>query len=167
MSIDLTRLSPNDAATALRSYPRRFRSAFAPVDDDENLEETARAEGPDGVSAISAASDTVRTWQMLGEALRQIRVADTPIVARAVIDPAERDWETPGPDTVAEVLALLDEGAIALADAAGAMAGDQWTRSADVSEGGSVTAIDVVKEAVRVGHDGLEQVERTLAAVRR
>jgi hypothetical protein len=36
-----------------------------------------------------------------------------------------------------------------------------------VASGGSVTALDVVKEAVRVGHEGLDQVERTLAAARR
>jgi hypothetical protein len=167
VTIDLTRLSPGDAVAALRSYPRRFRTAFAPVEDDENLEELAHAEGPDGGSAIDAAADTVRTWSILADALSQIRVADTPIVPQAVVDPSERNWEAPISEGVAEVLAQLDRGANELADAAAALSGDQWTRSAEVASGGSVTALEVVKEAVRVGHEGLDQVERRLAAVRR
>jgi hypothetical protein len=166
VTIDLTRLSPGDAVAALRSYPRRFRTAFAPV-EDESLEELAHAEGPDGGSAIDGAADTVRTWSILADALSQIRMADTPIVPQAVVDPGERNWEAPVSQSAAEVLAQLDRGANELADAAAALSGDQWTRSAEVASGGSVTALDVVKEAVRVGHEGLDQVERTLAAARR
>ncbi|HEY6531103.1 MAG TPA: hypothetical protein VIY72_02280 [Acidimicrobiales bacterium] len=166
MTIDLTRLSPGDAVTALRSYPRRFRSEFAPVDDDERLEETAHADGPDGTSAVDAATDTVRTWRVLSDALRQIRVADTPIVPQAVVDPAERNWEAPVSASVVEVLDQLEQGSIELADAAEALSGDQWLRTADVASGGTVTAFDVVKEAVKVGHEGLDRVQRTLAAVR-
>lgn len=166
MAIDLTRLSPGDAVAALRSYPRRFRSTFAPVDDDENFEELAHQDGPDGISAVTATADTVRTWRILGDALQQIRVADTPIVPRAVVDPAERSWETPVQETVNSVLDQLDEHAAELAEAAAAISGDQWNRSAEVSGGGTVTAFEVVKEAVRVGHDGLDVVERTLASVR-
>jgi len=167
VTIDLTRLSPGDGTTALRSYPRRFRSAFAPVDDDENLEATAHLDGPDGTSAVAAASDTARTWSILVDALRQIRVADTPIVPRAVVDPDERTWETPSTTSVAEVLEQLQTGADGLVELADSLSGDQWNRTADVSEGGTVSAFDVLKEAVRVGHEGLDRVERTLAAVRR
>jgi hypothetical protein len=167
VTIDLTRLSPGDAVAALRSYPRRFRTAFAPVEDDENLEELAHAEGPDGVSAIETTAGTVRTWSILADALSQIRIADTPIVAESVVDPSKRNWEAPVSQSVAEVLAQLDLGANELADAAAALSGDQWTRRAEVASGGSVSALDVVKDAVRVGHEGLDHVERTLAAVRR
>jgi len=166
VAIDLSRLSPGDAVTALRSYPRRFRVALAPVDDDENLEELAHRKGPDGVSAVEATAGTLRTWRILADALQQIRVSDTPIVPRAVVDPAERHWEAPVEETVASVLDQLELQATELAEAAAAFSGDQWTRSADVSGGGTVTALDVVKEAVRVGHDGLDVVERTLSSVR-
>jgi hypothetical protein len=98
VTIDLTRLSPGDAVAALRSYPRRFRTAFAPV-EDENLEELAHAEGPDGGSAIDAAADTVRTWSILADALSQIRMADTPIVPRSSRSStaAPTSWPTPPP----------------------------------------------------------------------
>ena len=70
-------------------------------------------------------------------------------------------------ETVASVLDQLDDEAVALADAVDDVSGDQWTRAADVAGGGTVGALDVVREAVRVGHDDLTAVERTLAALRR
>ena len=167
MSIDLTNLSPNDAESALRSYPRRFRSALAPITDDESVEELAQQIGPDGQSAVEQAADVVRTWTILGEALRQIQVADTPVVHPAVVDPAERQWESPVRETVTSVLDQIDDGALKLADAVADVSGDQWQRRAEVAGGGTVGALDVVREAVRVGHDGLTAVERTLAALRR
>jgi hypothetical protein len=167
VTIDLTKLSPNDAVTALRSYPRRFRSAFAPIDDDEGIEEVAQQAGPDGRSAVEITADTVRTWTVLREALRQIQVSDSPVVHAAVVDPASRQWETPMRSTVTEVLDHVDDEAAALADAVAAVPGDQWHRSANVAGGGTVTALDVAREAVRVGHEGLVATEATLAALRR
>ena len=43
---------------------------------------------------------------------------------------------------------------------------DGWTRTGTVAGGGSISAIEVVREAVRVGRAGLGDIERTLAAVR-
>ena len=40
-------------------------------------------------------------------------------------------------------------------------------RATVAGTGNSVTALDVVREAVRAGHDGLVRVEATLAALRR
>ena len=166
MTIDLSRMSPNDAVTALRSYPRRFRSVLAPIADDENIEEMAQQAGPDGQSAVELTADVVRTWSVLREALRQIQVADTPVVHAAVLDASQRQWEAPVNETVESVLAQLDDEATELADMVASTASAEWTRTADVAGGGSVTALDVVKEAVRVGHDDLDAVERTLQAVR-
>jgi hypothetical protein len=167
VTIDVSSISPNDAVTALRSYPRRFRSALAPIDGDERTEELAQQAGPDGRSAVELTADVVRTWTVLREALRQIQVNDTPVVHGAVIDPAQRDWDAPVRETVATVLEQLDDQAAAFADAAAAVPADQWTRSATVAGGGSVTALDVVREAVKVGHDQLAAVDTTLAALRR
>ncbi len=167
MTIDLSKLSPNDAVVALRSYPRRYRGALAPIEDDESIEELAQQVGPEGRSAVELAADTVRTWSVLGEALRRIQVDDTPVVHGAVVDPAQRHWETPVHETVPSVLEQLDDGAVQLADAADLVSGEQWLRRADVAGGGSVTAFDVVREAVRVGHENLAAIERTLSALRR
>lgn len=168
MAIDTSSVSPNDAVTALRSYPRRFRSALQPITDDESIEELGQQVGPSGQSAVEITADVVRTWTVLRGALRQIQVSDTPVVHAAVVDPAERLWESPVRETVAEVLDQLTDGATELADDVAAVPGDQWLRTATVAGGGgSVTALDVVREAVRAGHDGLSRVESTLAALRR
>ena len=55
----------------------------------------------------------------------------------------------------------------ALADAIDHVPADGWTRTGSVAGGGTVSAIDVVREAVRVGRSGLSDIERTLKAVRR
>jgi len=167
VAIDLSKLSPNDAVVALRSYPRRFRSALAPISDDEGIEELAQQAGPEGESAVEATADVVRTWTVLREALRQIQVADTPVVHAAVVDASQRHWESPVRETVAEVLAQLDDAAAELADAVAAVPGDGWLRTAQVAGGGTVSALDVVREAVRTGHEGLARVEAILAALRR
>lgn len=47
-------LTPDDAAVAVRSFPRRFRATFArPVDDEDRFDpdEIARRPGPEGTSA--------------------------------------------------------------------------------------------------------------------
>ena len=167
MTIDLSKLSPNDAVTALRSYPRRFRSVLSPIDGDESIEELGQQVGPDGESAVDLTAHVVRTWTVLREALRQIQVNDTPVVHGAVIDPSQRDWEAPVRETVASVLEQLDDEAAALADAVAAVPGDQWNRTASVAGGGTVTSLEVVREAVQAGHDQLAAVEQTLAALRR
>ena len=87
MTFDTSSISPNDAVTALRSYPRRFRSALSPIDGDESIEELGQQVGPDGESAVDQTAHVVRTWTVLREALRQIQVNDTPVVHGAVIDP--------------------------------------------------------------------------------
>jgi hypothetical protein len=166
VTIDLSRMSPNDAVTALRSYPRRFRAVLAPIADDENIEEMAQQAGPDGQSAVELTADVVRTWTVLREALRQIQVADTPVVHAAVVDASQRHWEAPVDETVESVLTQLEDEANELADMVGSTASGEWTRSADVAGGGSVTALDVVREAVRVGHDDLDAAARALAAIR-
>lgn len=167
MTFDTSSISPNDAVTALRSYPRRYRSALAPIADDESIEELGQRVGPDGESAVGLTAGAVRTWTVLREALRQIQVSDTPVVHAAVVDPRQRQWEAPVRESVASVLEQLDDEAAAFADAVAAVPGDQWTRTASVAGGGTVTALDVAREAVRVGHDQLGAIERTLAALRR
>jgi hypothetical protein len=167
VTFDTSSISPNDSVTALRSYPRRFRSALSPITGDERIEELAQQVGPDGESAIDQAAKVVRTWTVLREALRQIQINDTPVVHGAVIDPAQRDWDAPVRETVASVLEQLDDEAAAFADAVSAAASGEWNRTASVAGGGTVTALEVVQEAVKAGHDGLSAVEKTLAALRR
>jgi hypothetical protein len=167
VAIDLSKLLPGDAVAALRSYPRRYRSALSPIDDDESIEEIGLRAGPDGRSAVEVAADTARSWALQREALRQIQLDGDPVLHKGVVDASERQWQSPVHETVASVLEQLDDGATELADAVGSLSTDDWQRRVTVAGGPSVTALDVVREAVRVGHDNLGDVERTLDAVRR
>lgn len=164
-ALDLSKLSPADAVAALRSYPRRYRSMLAPLSDDEDVEEIVQRAGPEGRSALEIASDTVRTWTVLAEALRRITITDEPVVHAAVVDPSQRDWQAP-PEPLDVVLDLLDEGAEDLATAAERLSGREWNRAARVAGGATVTALEVVKEAVRVGHDNLAEIDSVLASLR-
>ena len=43
---------------------------------------------------------------------------------------------------------------------------DDWTRTGTVAGGGTRSALDLLKEAVRVGSDGVDRVRVVLASVR-
>jgi hypothetical protein len=164
--IDLSRLAPSDAVVALRSYPRRYRNALRPIDDDEVIELAHRV-GPEGRSSIEILSDVTRTLVVLREALHQISVNPTPVLHAAIVDPTERRWETPAPEDLEEGLTLFADEAMAMADAIDGVSTDGWTRTGTIAgRDTTVSAIDVAREAVRVGRSGLTDIERTLAAVR-
>ena len=166
-SYDLSSLSPSDAAAALRSYPRRYRDGLRPLADDESVEELASRYADDGTCALDIVADTVRTWLVQAEALRQIDLGEQPVVHPGVVDPAERHWETSSDDSLGELLDQLEEQAIALADRVDHIKGAAWNRTATTAGHGSVTALDVVRAAVRTGRDNLGAAEKALAAVRR
>ena len=160
-------LSPADGVTALRSFPRRWRAALVPIDDPEVLERCHRI-GPEGRSALDLLNDTLATLVLLGRALHVIVVTDEPVVAPAVVDPLARQWDGPTLDDVTEALAMLDVEAVELADRAEQIRAGEWSREATVADGRgtTVTAIEVLSEAVRTAADNLRRAERTLDAVR-
>jgi hypothetical protein len=164
--LDVSRLAPRDAAAALRSYPRRFAALLRPIKDDEDVEELAHRVGPDGRSGIQIVSDATRTFVLLREALHQINVNPTPVLHPAVVDDTQRQWESPPPDDLSDVLELFADEATALADEIERVSAESWTRTGTVAGGETVSAIDVAREAVRVGRVALNDVERTLIAVR-
>lgn len=164
---DLSSLSPADASAALRSYPRRYRAVLRPVDDDESVEELARRYDDDGDCALDLASDTVRSWMIQAEALRQIDHGSNPVVHPGVVEATARHWETSTEQSLTDVLDQLEEQAISLADQADRIKGTAWNRTATLADKGTVTALDVIRAAVRTGRDNLGAVEKALAAARR
>ena len=157
-------LSPGDAVVAMRTWPRRYRAAFAPRDDGSIAEISARL-GPDGVSALELAVQTVRTWVLLERALHDIRLSDSPTLHPAVADPSARVWDSYATETLDSVLDQIDDTSTSLADAIEAMPSTDWTRTANVAGGTEIDALSVAQEAVRVGADNLRAIERTLAVV--
>ena len=74
--LDVSNLSPGDAATALRSFPRRFNAALALVDPDDDS--AIHQPGPDGLSAVEHAAAADRDLAAAGEAIRRALGASGP-----------------------------------------------------------------------------------------
>ncbi len=166
--LDLSRLTPEDALVALASFPRRYQAELSPVAGDERADELAARLGPDGVSALDRVSDVTRTWGLLSHELRRVQTESDPTLHPAALDPGVRHWDTPAPDSIDEALVLLGHEGDQLAEAIRAYPSAQdWARPATASGGAAVTALDLVREAIRVGAEGLSAVTETLAAVRR
>jgi hypothetical protein len=163
--LDLSRLSGPDAVVALRSYPRRYRAAILPTDDPDT-EELAYQVGPDGHSAVDHVVTTTHTFVLLGEALRQTLMGDRPTVHAAVADASAREWPTPPGLTVADALDHLRDEAESLATSAAKIELNAWNHTAQVAGGGTVTAADIVKEAVRAGSEHLEAATADVTAAR-
>ncbi|CAB4940342.1 MAG: hypothetical protein F2520_03185 [Actinobacteria bacterium] len=165
MTADHTPIAPSDATIALRSFPRRYSALVLPIADPV-MEARSQQVGPEGVSALELTADTVRTWLIQREALRQTQVHDFPIFHPAILDPAERNWHNPVVDSCDAVLDQLADLATDLADDLGSIHGDQWYRSGTIAGGGSVTALEILDAAVVVGAENLRRIERILASIR-
>lgn len=152
--LDVSRLSPDDATAALRSYPRRFRELLTSVEPDDLPDE-----------AVEHADHVARSVAMLGEATRQVLVQDEPTLLPAVADDAARAWAFDGSSSVEDVLAFLTMECNSLADAIAHVPADGWTRTGTVAGSGQkLSALDVVREAVRTGSDELRAAERAITA---
>jgi len=158
-------ISPSDGAIALRSFPRRYRALVLPIDDPV-VEAQAQQVGPAGVSAADLVSDTIRTWLIQREALRQTQVHDFPLFHPAILDPGQRNWHSPALESVESMLVQLEDLAGDLAEDLDSIHGDQWFRSGTIAGAGSVTALEILDAAVLVGAENLRFIERTLAAIR-
>ena len=163
MSLDVRLLLPVDAIAALRSFGRRWRSALLPLPDDDEAEERCHRLGPDGRSAVDLANDTVATLASLSRVVDDLVHSDHPVVLAALMDPAARHFDGVTVNDVGEVLDLLATEATALADRAARLAREDWSRTGTLSGGGgTVTVLDVVREAVRTASDDLRAAERAL-----
>ena len=69
MTLDVSRLSPSDAVAALRSFPRRFRTVLALVDEADDS--ALHRPGPDGLSALEHAEQADRDLAAGGATLRR------------------------------------------------------------------------------------------------
>jgi hypothetical protein len=164
MAHDLSNLSPADVAVTMRSLPRRFGEALA-AGADEDADALASVIGPDGASALDHVADTGRMLALFGAALAEVVSGRHPVLPAAITDPGARQWEHAATDLEGELSLLTDE--------AGAVAGrvertsaEKWTEVGRVVGGTELTALDLVKEAVRVAVAGLHATEGAMAAAR-
>lgn len=136
-------ISPADAAVALRSYPRRWKGAFAVVEDEE-----------EGRALLDRGSPSAN--ELLGRAVGRLASARTQLGRIRTSDDPELASVGPGGG-----LDELDAAATALAADVEAVPADDWTRTGRL-DGASITALDAVGTAVAGVSDDLRQAERTL-----
>ena len=167
--LDVSRLSPGDAVAALRSYPRRFRGLLTSLDEDERSDDLVHRAGPDGLSAVEHADHAARSMAILGEALRQVLVQDEPTLLPAVADDSAREWQMAAqPSSLDAVLDFLSVECNALGDLVERTSAEAWARKGVVAGSGQrMTALDIVREAVRTGSDHLRAAERSIQAAKK
>jgi hypothetical protein len=156
---------PSDAVVALRSLGRRFRGILTGI-DDASPDDLAHRNGSDGRSALDHVAAATRTITFLGRALEQVLQSDDPVLHPAVLDPAERDW----PDASGTVDELIDElarEAERVADGGSHVAAADWTRQGRVAgNDATVSAVDILWDAVDSAVAHLKAAERTIIEVR-
>lgn len=149
-------LQPPQIATTLRSLPRRYASALAQL---EAAEIALGAAGRTGESPLAIVDDAGRSLVVVDRGLEQTLLHDSPMLMAAVIDPGARQWEVPAGDR-STVLEALQDTADELADRIDGAPTDAWDRPADIAGGGTVTALDIAREAARTGVERLRDLER-------
>ncbi|HEY7072019.1 MAG TPA: hypothetical protein VH479_17970 [Acidimicrobiales bacterium] len=165
--MDLSQLSPSDAAVALRGLERRYRGLFAGLGDDEAPDDVAhrQVQGWSAIEHIVAAAWAIAAAE---RALTAVRTHDTPTLAAADVDPEARPKPGAPTGTVHERLSELALEATALADRVERTPPEDWDRAATVEgTGRKVTALDIMRGAVDAGVSHLRAAETVLNAVRR
>jgi len=138
-------------------------------DEDERPDDLIHRAGADGLSAVDHADHVARSIAILGEAVRQVLVQDDPTLLPAVADDSAREWQMAAQPTAATAaLDFLDAECNAMADTVERTPADDWTRSGTVAGSGEkMTALAIVREAVRTGSDHLHAAERAIEAAKR
>ena len=162
---DLTRLGAIDLAAALRSFPRRYREAIDRAARAQNLpaEEVVCRPGADGTTGTDHLLDAVSTLTLVEQALTQVLRTEDPALHPGVLDPTQRQWAPPSGLSLATLLEMLDDQCDDLADAIDAVPTADWNRRGHIADGPHVIAIDLAREAVRVGSADLRSLSTSLA----
>ena len=167
-SLSSSHLSPDDAAVAVRSFPRRFRAVLARPDDDERVDpdELARRVGPDGRSAVDHLLAADGVLALLDRALGQTRSDADPVLHPGLADLAGASVDDPH-RPLAELLDQLEATATHLAARIDDVPTDDWARHVRVAgQDAAIGVLDIVRDAVDVAAGHLRAAERTIQAVR-
>jgi hypothetical protein len=160
-------LAPANVAAALRSMPRRHREVLhgdPPLDPDKDL--LAPSPAGDGRSILDVVVDTVRTLSVLQRALERTVLSDRPVLHRGVLDRRARDWSDHPATTLDYELGQLDDVTESFAARIDAVAPGDWLRSATLTGGADVTAVELAREAARTAAENLRIIERIVADLR-
>ena len=151
----LAHLTPADAVASLRSLPRRFGEAFAPAPDAAGTpDELAQRVGADGRSPAQHLTDVVNGLPLLNRALEQVLTSDDPALHPGITDLGGQ-WDDTPVAALESALAQLGDAAIALADRAARVGAKEWNRTGHLADGAAVSALELLRAAVRLATDAL------------
>lgn len=159
---DYSTLMPADAVVALRTLPRRVTAALGVF--DEVTEARAHRLGSGGVSAVEILLGATATLGVLEKGLSDVSTVDDAPLHPAVTNRQLRAVETSATEPTEAVLEQFSERVTAVADLAETIKGRDWSRTGIVGDV-SVSALDLLREAVAVGVDALSEVEHLIASL--
>lgn len=159
---DYSTLMPADAVVALRSLPRRVTAALGVF--DESTEARAHQLSRDGVSAVEVLLGAAATLAVLEKGLRDVTILDNPALHPAVTNRQLRSIEISTNEPTEAVLEQFSDRVGSIAELAESIKGHDWSRTGTVSDV-SVSALDLLREAVAVGVDALTKVEQVIASL--
>ena len=156
--LDPATINPPDAVAALRSFPRRWRSALALVADDPGAGDLVRRRAGDSPSALEHAWSAAELLESTGEHIGQARRDDHPALTGG---PAA---EPPG--ELEDALDAIARAAPALATTLEGLPPDAWKRGATL-DGREVSVLSLAQQAVADAANHLRAAERALRAAGR
>ena len=165
--LDYDTISPSDAKVALRSFPRRFRTALAGALEDDADEGLVRRR-PDETtwSALEYTVHVADLYELFAPAFRRMYEQDAPTITEGW-DPDERvASEHYNDQDPAGALDRLDAAADALVRVLDRVDADGWSRTATFPWG-ERDLLMMTRNAVHEGSHHLRDVERVLEAARR
>ena len=160
-----TDLNPSAVTAALRSFPRRFRGTLS-ADPTKDRDEIAVLRTPDGRSVREVIAGTAHALATLGEATRRVLLSDgTSVPALAVASDAPAAPAAPDDGaTLSALLDRLDEAASSVADPIASAPSAALLRTGTAPDGAAVTALDIARQAVRIGAGNLRATEKAMQA---
>lgn len=163
--LDYGTISPSDAKVAIRSYPRRYRSALAAVLEDEADEGLIRRRpAPATWSALEYTAHVADRLGLFTDVVR--RMFDGSSSTLDFWDADERaQMQGYNEQDPAAVLDRLEQASSSLAAAVDRVDSGSWGRTANFPFG-ERDLLTMVRTAVHEGSHHLRDVERVLGMVR-
>lgn len=157
-----TKVGPDDAVVALRSFPSRWRNALAVHLDDADPEAMLVGRPAAGEwSALEHAGHVRDVLHALDIRLQRVLREDEPVLPETHVTPPSGANE----QGVAVVLAALTVSTDQFSQTIELVPAAHWSRRA-LRAGRMITALDLVREAVHEGSHHLRLATQTLFEVR-
>jgi hypothetical protein len=165
--LDYDTISPSDAKVAIRSFPRRYRSAVAgALEDDADEGLIRRRPEPATWSALEYTVHVADLYEFFAGAFRRMNEQDQPTIDDAW-DPDQRvTAEKYNEQDPMAAVDRLDAAAESLAKVLDRVDADGWSRTGTFPWG-ERDLLMMTRNAVHEGSHHLRDVERVLEAARR